>query len=80
VEHVAGKARKFIAGCVATARDTALMRFRQAAAEQRAAVTAAFDDLERALADRASTAESDSGAGLLAELRERLRAAEGQPG
>ena len=80
VEHVAGKARKFIAGCVATARDTALMRFRQAAAEQRAAVTAAFDDLERALDDRASAAESDSGAGLLAELRERLRAVQGQPG
>ena len=78
VEHVTGKARKFIASCVATARDTALTRFRQAAAEQRAAVTAAFDDLERALEDRASAAGSDPGAGLLAELRERLRAVQGR--
>jgi hypothetical protein len=70
-----GKARKFIAACTATARDAALTRFRQAAAEQRAAVTDAFDDLERALTDQARAAETDSGAGLLAGLRERLRAA-----
>jgi hypothetical protein len=75
VEHMVGKARKFIAACTATARDAALTRFRQAAAEQRAAVTDAFDDLERALTDRARAAETDSGAGLLAGLRERLRAA-----
>ena len=76
VDHVTGKARKFIAACVEAARDTTLTRFRQAAAEQRAAVTAAFDDLQCALDDRASAAEADSGSGLLAELRERLRVAQ----
>lgn len=75
VEHVTGKARAFIADCVAMARDNALTRFRRAAAEQRAAVIAAFDDLERALDDQAGAPEPDPGAGRLTELRERLRLA-----
>jgi hypothetical protein len=75
VEHVTGRARKFIEGCTAAASDAALARFRRAAAEQRGCVTAAFDDLDRELNERASAAEPDSGAELLAELRQRLQAA-----
>lgn len=72
-EHVTGRARTFITRRVATTREAALTRFRKAVAEQRAAVTAAFDDLERELAERVTVAEPDRGAELLAELRERLR-------
>jgi hypothetical protein len=74
-EHVTARARTFITGCVATTREAALTRFRQAVAEQRATVTAAFDDLDHELAERVTAAEPDGGAELIAELRERLRSA-----
>lgn len=74
-EHVTDRARTFITGCVTTTREAALTRFRQAVAEQRATVTAAFDDLDHQLAERATAAEPDGGAEVIAELRERLRSA-----
>ncbi len=75
LEQVAGKAAAFVARRVAAARDAAVTRFRQAAAQQRDVVIAAFDDLDRALDASARTPEPDPGAGALGELRERLRRA-----
>ncbi len=80
LEQITGRVRKFIGGCVARARESALTQFRQAAAEHRASIVDAFDDLDRALEDRAAAAGPDPAAEVLAGLRERLRAARGQPG